>query len=96
MFYFTTPPNTTPKGKSKFHEELKTKFPCFRSGREVWEAECLVRGAGTYVSVANKGAIDLHSHVDSAEHNIYSHDSGFRLEERRFAVKIDRGLERTE
>ena len=58
-----------PKRKCKFTAELKTKFPCFRSGREEWEAECLVCKAGTYVSVANKGAVDLQAHVDSDKHN---------------------------
>ena len=50
---------TMPKRKCKFTSELKTKYPCFGRGREEWEALCLVCRAGTYVSVANKGVIDL-------------------------------------
>ena len=57
-----------PKRKSNFTAELKKKFPCFRNGREKWEAECLVCRAGTYISVANKGAIDLSNHLDSEKH----------------------------
>ena len=33
-------PNAMPKWKSKFTSELKTKFPCFRSGQEEWKVEC--------------------------------------------------------
>ncbi|CAM2097290.1 unnamed protein product [Caretta caretta] len=57
-----------PKRKCKFTAELKTKFPCFQSSREEWEAECLVCRPGTYVSVKNKGANDLQTHVDSDKH----------------------------
>ena len=52
----------------KFTEELKKKFPCFRQGRDPYEAECLTCKSGTYVSVANKGANDLQVHVSSAKH----------------------------
>ena len=54
-----------PKRKCQFTSELKTKCPCFGGGREEWEALCLVCRADTYVSVANKGAIDLQSHMNS-------------------------------
>ena len=57
-----------PERKCKFSSELKEKFPCFRSGRDDFEAECLVCRAGTYVSVANKGAADLQSHVETEKH----------------------------
>ncbi|XP_068779569.1 uncharacterized protein [Struthio camelus] len=57
-----------PKRKCKFTEELQAKYPCFRVGRERWEAECLVCQEGTYVSVANKGSLDLEAHVQSMKH----------------------------
>ncbi|XP_062449000.1 uncharacterized protein LOC134149786 isoform X2 [Rhea pennata] len=57
-----------PKRKCKFTEELQAKYPCFRVGRERWEAECLVCQQGTYVSVANKGSLDLEAHVQSMKH----------------------------
>ena len=52
-----------PKPKCKFTSEQKTKYPCFGRGKEEWEALCLVCRAGTYVSVANKGVINLQSHM---------------------------------
>ncbi|GAB0202178.1 hypothetical protein GRJ2_002683400 [Grus japonensis] len=57
-----------PKRKCKFTDELQAKYPCFRVGRERWEAECLVCQEGTYVSVANKGSLDLEAHVQSMKH----------------------------
>ncbi|XP_043996833.1 uncharacterized protein LOC122844979 isoform X3 [Gambusia affinis] len=57
-----------PKRKCTFTEELKKRFPCFRQGRDPYEAECLMCKVGTYVSVANKGANDLQAHVNSAKH----------------------------
>ncbi|XP_032854311.1 uncharacterized protein LOC116963019 [Tyto alba] len=57
-----------PKRKCKFTDELQAKYPCFRVGRERWEAECLVCQEGTYVSVANKGSLDLEAHIQSMKH----------------------------
>ena len=57
-----------PKRKCKFSSELKEKFPCFRNGHDDFEAECLVCRAGTYMSVANKVAADLQSHVETEKH----------------------------
>ena len=54
-----------PKRKCNFTEDLRKKYPCFRPGRDKWEAECTVCKAGTYVSVANKGANDLQAHIDT-------------------------------
>lgn len=61
-------PCTMPKRKCKFTDELQAKYPCFRMGRERWEAECLVCQEGTYVSVANKGSLDLEAHMQSMKH----------------------------
>ncbi|KAM6225612.1 uncharacterized protein M6G45_017781 [Spheniscus humboldti] len=61
-------PRTVPKRKCKFTDELQAKYPCFRVGRERWEAECLVCQEGTYVSVARKGSLDLEANVQSMEH----------------------------
>lgn len=61
-------PRTVPKRKCKFTDELQAKYPCFRVGRERWEAECLVCQEGTYVSVAHKGSLDLEVHVQPMKH----------------------------
>jgi len=53
----------------KFKDELKSKYSCFRNGRYEWEADCLVRKPGTYVSVVNKGALDLTAQVECEKHN---------------------------
>ena len=53
-----------PKRKSKFTEELQQKYPCFRKGRDEFEAECITCSYGTFVSVANKGKLSLDLHVD--------------------------------
>ena len=57
-----------PKRKCKFSSDLQTKFPCFRNGRNENEAECLICGGGTFVSVANKGLSDLKAHIDTEKH----------------------------
>jgi len=64
-FYRVT---TVTKRKRKLTDELKSKYSCFRNGRDEWEAECLVRKPGTTVSVANKGALYLRAHVKCEEH----------------------------
>ena len=57
-----------PKRKCNFTDEMRKKYPCFRLGRDKWEAECTVCKAGTYVSVANKGSNDLQAHIDTTKH----------------------------
>ena len=57
-----------PKRKSKFTEELQQKFPLFRKGRDEFEAECIICGYGTFVSVANKDKLSIDMHVDSSKH----------------------------
>ena len=37
------------KRKCKFADEMKAKHPCFRKGRNEWEAKCLVCKPGTDV-----------------------------------------------
>ena len=49
-----------PKRKRTFTDE----FPVYQPGRDIWEAECTVCKAATYVSVSNKGAGDLTAHMD--------------------------------
>lgn len=44
-----------PKRKCTFSDVLAYKYPIFKKGRTEFEAECKICGAGTYVSVANKG-----------------------------------------
>ena len=46
----------------------KNKHPCFRKGRNVYEAECLVCKSGTYISVVHKGNGDLSTHLQSEKH----------------------------
>ncbi|XP_029367661.1 uncharacterized protein LOC115049526 [Echeneis naucrates] len=57
-----------PRRKCTFTDELRKKFPVYRPGRDVWEAECTVCKAGTYVSVSSKGAGDLTAHMDTEKH----------------------------
>ena len=54
-----------PKRKCTFTDELRKKFPVYRPGRDIWETECTVCKAGTYVSVSNKGDGDLTAHMDT-------------------------------
>ena len=46
----------------------KKKHPCFRKGRNDYEAECLVCKSGTYISVVHKGNGDLNTHLRSEKH----------------------------
>jgi hypothetical protein len=64
-FYRVT---TVMKRKRKLTEELKSKYSCFRNGRDDLEAKCLVRKPGISMSVANKGALDLRAHVECEKH----------------------------
>lgn len=57
-----------PKRKCLFTSELQKKYPAFRKGREEWEASCRICSFGTFVSVANKGAIDLEAHLKTSKH----------------------------
>ena len=57
-----------PKRKCKFTNELQEKYSCFRRGRDDFEGECMVCKPGTYVSVANKGGLDLEAHVECEKH----------------------------
>ena len=56
-----------PKRKSKFTKELQQKYPCFRKGRDEFEAECITYGYGAFVSVANKSKLSLDMHEDSSK-----------------------------
>ena len=56
------------KRKCKFTNELKAKYPCFRKGRNEWEAECPICKPGTFISVSYKGVADLKSHLSSDKH----------------------------
>ena len=38
---------------------MKSEYPGFRTGRYEWEAECITCGSSTFISVANKGELDL-------------------------------------
>jgi hypothetical protein len=49
-------------------DELKSQYLCFWSGHNKWEAECLAYKPGTYMSVANKGAFDLWTHIECEKH----------------------------
>ena len=47
---------------------MQEKHPCFRKGRNDYEAECLVCKSGTYISVVHKGNGDLNTHLQSEKH----------------------------
>ena len=51
--------------KCNFTDELKNKCSCFRNGRDGWKTECFVFKIGSYVTVVNKGALDLRANVES-------------------------------
>ncbi len=57
-----------PKRKCTFTDELRKKFPVYWPGWDIWDAECTVCKAGTYVSVSSKGAGDLTAHMDTEKH----------------------------
>jgi len=42
------------KRKCKFTDEITVIHPCFRKGRNEWEAEWLVCKPGTYISASYK------------------------------------------
>ena len=55
-------------GKCTCTNEIQEKHPCFRKGRNDYEAECLVCISGTYISVVHKGNGDLNAHLQSEKH----------------------------
>ena len=56
------------KRKCTFTNEMQEKHPCFRKGRNDYEAECLVCKSETYISVVHKGNADLNTHLQSEKH----------------------------
>lgn len=57
-----------PKRKCSFTDAMKVKYPFYRGGRNMCEAECMTCGGGTFISVANKGALDLVAHISTPKH----------------------------
>ena len=54
------------KRKCKVTDEMTAIHPCFRKGKNEWEAKFLVCEPGTYISVSYKvWQIDLKSHLSS-------------------------------
>ena len=41
-----------PERKCSFTDTMNVKYPGFRAGRNMWEAECMTCGGGTFTSVA--------------------------------------------
>ena len=56
------------KRKCSFTNEMQEKHPCFRKGRNDYEAEYLFCKSGTYISVVNKDNGDLNTHLQSEKH----------------------------
>ena len=59
------------KRKCTFTNEMPEKHPCFRKGRNDYEAECLVCmvcKSGNYISVVHKDNGDLNTHLQSEKH----------------------------
>ena len=56
------------KRKYTFTNEMQEKHPCFRKGRNDYEAECLVCKSGIYISVVHKSNSDLNTHLQSEKH----------------------------
>lgn len=76
-----------PKRKCKFTAEMQNKLPCFKKGRDEWEAECLMCKAGTFVSLAHKGINDLQSHVNSEKHKRAVQEEGSSMKMTHYFVK---------
>ena len=53
------------KRKCTFTNLMQEKHPCFRKGRNDYEAECLVCKSGTYISVVHKGNGNLNTHTSA-------------------------------
>lgn len=64
--YFCVFTNNMPNRKCKFNNELQTKFPCFKAGRNENETACII--CKTSVSVANEGSYDLEAYINTAKH----------------------------
>ena len=56
------------KRKCTFTNEMQEKHPCFRKGRNDYEAENLICKSGTHISVVRKGNSDLNTHLQSEKH----------------------------
>ena len=57
-----------PKRKLQFAEELQKKYSCCRKGWNDFEAEFIVCGCDTFVSVAKKSRLSLDMQVESTKH----------------------------
>ena len=58
------------KRKCLFTNEMQDKYPCFRKGRNDYEAECLVCKSETYISVVHKDNGNLRIHLICNRKNI--------------------------
>ena len=56
------------KRKYTFTNEMQEKHPCFRKGRNDYEAECLVCKLGTSISDGHKSNGGLNTHLQSEKH----------------------------
>ena len=56
------------KQKRTFTNEMQEKHPCFRKGKNNYEADCLVCKSGAYISVVHKANGDLNTHLQSEKH----------------------------
>ena len=56
------------KRKCTFTNEMQEKHPCFRKGRNHYEAECLVCKSGIYISVEHKSNGELNTHLQLEKH----------------------------
>uniref|UniRef100_A0A8C4S9U8 HAT C-terminal dimerisation domain-containing protein n=1 Tax=Erpetoichthys calabaricus TaxID=27687 RepID=A0A8C4S9U8_ERPCA len=74
-----TEKSKTEKRKCKFSDHHKTKYLCFEAGRNETEAKCMV--FDSYVSVANKGMLDLQRHIESERHRkmVRTYDSNAKM-----------------
>lgn len=68
------------KRKCKFSNKLQEKYKCFIEGRTQCETKCVI--CDTYISVANKGSLDLEKHVLTEKHrkNIRTSASSSKIE----------------
>lgn len=60
--------SSTPSRKRKctFTDDLKTKYPCFDTGRDEYESKCLI--CKDYVKICYRGAGDIERHLQTEKH----------------------------
>ncbi|XP_041986133.1 uncharacterized protein LOC121738248 [Aricia agestis] len=56
------------KRKCIFSDSLKSQYKMFKSGKEPWDAKCVI--CDQIISIANKGKADLEKHLNTEKHKM--------------------------